>query len=201
MSQAVESLAAVHGLPGQQAQDEKIVSSLLSALGSMNVPTAATGIAGSLAAEIETDAWLQTVDGLVSSLVSDLRNPAINTQIASIVDKLLGFMMQAITEAPELFYGSDNRPTPASSHTSTNTRTSTSAKPGTSASTPTSKSLSPRSTATSSANSQSSEEIDESDSSSHESSSKTNAAQSIKPLFGYMSLGTAAGVAVVASFF
>ncbi|KAJ2549615.1 hypothetical protein GGH95_006214, partial [Coemansia sp. RSA 1836] len=101
MSQAVGSLIAVYGLPGQQAQDEKIVSSLLSALSSMNVPTAATGIAGSLASEIQADGMPTKLASLISSAVSDLKNPAINTQIASIVDKLLGLLIQARIEAPE----------------------------------------------------------------------------------------------------
>ncbi|KAJ2740917.1 hypothetical protein GGI20_005534 [Coemansia sp. BCRC 34301] len=128
-------------------------------------------------------------------MVSELKNPAVNTQIASIVDKLLGFLIQARIEAPELFYDGSATPTPTNSKTSSKTDTAVN--------TPTSKSSSSSPSVSSKASSQSSEESNDSDSdseSSDSSSSKTNAAQAIKPFIGLVSIGAAAG-AVVASFF
>ncbi|KAJ2885428.1 hypothetical protein H4R27_001397 [Coemansia aciculifera] len=205
LSQAAQSLISGYKLPGQQAQDEKIVSSLLAALSSQNVPSQATSIAGSVISVLEGEGGSSSdkLNSLVSSVVSELKNPAVNTQIASIVDKLVGLLAQARVVAPEMFEDSPSGPTPTSTRSSTsakNTSTSTkTTRTDTTASSPTSKSSSssPSSLSVTSKDSQSSESTSES--SSESTSSKTNAAQSMKPLFGYLSMGVAAGV--VASFF
>ncbi|KAJ2897096.1 hypothetical protein IWW38_001829 [Coemansia aciculifera] len=197
ISQAVDSLVAANGLPSQQAVDGNIYSSLLLALNSQNVPTAATGIAGSIVSQLLDDPPPAKVTSLVSSIVSEIKNPAINTQIASIVDELVGFLIQLRVEAPEMFDDS-----PETTATSTSTLSNT----GTTVTTPTSTNSSTKSSATSSVTSKPLNDSTTSDSdsdsnvSSHESSSKTNAAQATKQLLGIMSVGVAAG-AVVASFF
>ncbi|KAJ2259921.1 hypothetical protein GGI01_003329 [Coemansia sp. RSA 376] len=205
LSQAAQSLISGYKLPGQQAQDEKIVSSLLSALSSQNVPSQATSIAGSVISVLEGDGDSSSdkLNSLVSSVVLELRNPAVNTQIASIVDKLVGLLEQARIVAPEMFADSPSEPTPTSTRASTSSKnTSTkSTRTDTSASSPTSKSSSsPLSSNGTSKDSQASPSSESSSESTSEStSSKTNGAQSMKPLFGYLSMGVAAGV--VASFF
>ncbi|KAJ2481585.1 hypothetical protein EV174_003439, partial [Coemansia sp. RSA 2320] len=86
---AVQSLLDVYQLPNQQAQDEAIMSSLMAALGSNNVPTAAAAIASAAISNLH-DGVPTEVAGLVSSVISDMKNPAVNTQIASVIDKLIG---------------------------------------------------------------------------------------------------------------
>ncbi|KAJ2753002.1 hypothetical protein GGI19_003434, partial [Coemansia pectinata] len=170
-----------------------------------NVPSQATSIAGSVISVLEGEGGSSSdkLNSLVSSVVSELKNPAVNTQIASIVDKLVGLLAQARVVAPEMFEDSPSEPTPTSTRSSTsakNTSTSTkTTRTDTTASSPTSKrsSSSPSSSNVTSKDSQSSESTSES--SSESTSSKTNAAQSMKPLFGYLSMGVVAGV--VASFF
>ncbi|KAJ2259920.1 hypothetical protein GGI01_003328 [Coemansia sp. RSA 376] len=184
---AAQLLEAGYGLPNQQVQDEKIVSSLLSALSSQNEPSQATANAGVIPPLLALVGIPIKEDSVIASAMSELKNPAVKTQIADIVEEMIELVAYMDTKSPKS--GSvTNGPTPTSSSTKThpifentlNLRSS---------------STSPRSSATSTTDQSS----DESSSSYESSSSKTNAAQSMKPLLGYLSMGMAAGV--VASFF
>ncbi|KAJ2686421.1 hypothetical protein IWW39_003644 [Coemansia spiralis] len=197
ISQAVEQLEAGLGRPDQKANDERIVSSLLAALGSQNVPTIATGIAGSLLSGFEEGEVGDGMEDLVSSMVAELKNPEVNTQVASIVRELLELMSQVITRSTRIVYDIPVGPTP----TGTGTSSAASTRSDTATSSPASKSevSSLSSSAKSKDSHSSSEDEDSSEESSSEESSKNNAAHSMVPLFGYLSMGVAAGV--VASFF
>ncbi|KAJ2686420.1 hypothetical protein IWW39_003643 [Coemansia spiralis] len=206
VSQAAQLLLSNYKQPGQEAQDEKIVSSLLAALSSQNVPSQATSIAESIASVLENGRWPAKLGELVSFVVNELRRPSVNTQIDKIVKQLIGFIILARTQAPEIFEDLPAGPTPT--HTSTGTSTNPSSPTGTRTDTatsgPASKSESSPSSSAKSKDSQSSSEESESEESSEDESlssesSKSNAAHSMSPLFGCLSMGLAAGA--VASFF
>ncbi|KAJ1925841.1 hypothetical protein GGI09_001426 [Coemansia sp. S100] len=185
---AAQLLESGYGLPNQQVQDEKIVSSLLSALSSQNEPSRATANAGVIPPLLALAGIPIEEDSVMASVMSELKNPAVKTQIADIVEEMIEFVAYMDTKSLHMFGSRTNGPTPTSSSTKThpifentlNLRSS---------------STSPRSSATSTTDQSS----DESSSSYESSSSKTNAAQSMKSLLGYLSMGMAAGV--VASFF
>ncbi|KAJ2064910.1 hypothetical protein GGI17_000717 [Coemansia sp. S146] len=198
---AAQLLEAGYRLPGQQAQDEKIVSSLLVALSSQNIPTLATAIAGSIAPVLGLIGIPTKLDDYVSSVVSELRNPAFNSQIADIVEHLIELSIKWRAQAPEVYDPRPSGPTSTSTSTETSARTKThpmlentinlrSPKPS---------STSARSSATSPTNQSSSSYESSSFSTESLSSSKSSAAQSMRPMFEYLSMGVAAGV--VASFF
>ncbi|KAJ2000725.1 hypothetical protein GGI04_004038 [Coemansia thaxteri] len=102
---AVESLRANNHLPNQQALDESILSSLLVTISSQNVPHRAAVFATRMMSMVEvgadiSSATLTGYDSLAASYISDLKNPAVSTQFASIVDKYLGFIEQKQTVIP-----------------------------------------------------------------------------------------------------
>ncbi|KAJ2810725.1 hypothetical protein GGI24_006960, partial [Coemansia furcata] len=130
LSQAAQSLISNYQLSGKDAQNQEIVSSLFAVLNSQNVAAQATSIAGSIVTVLEGDGPAGKLESLISSAVADLRNPAVNTQIANIVDRLIGLLEQAHSVAPEMF---DDGPTagPTPTPSSTGTRTSPNAQPST----------------------------------------------------------------------
>ncbi|KAJ2490375.1 hypothetical protein IWW37_003192 [Coemansia sp. RSA 2050] len=205
ISQAAQSLISNYRLPGKEAQDKEIVSSLLAALNSQNVPTEAASIAEVIASILGAEDAPGKLASLMASMAAELKNPEVNTQIASIVDKLVSMLAQARIEAPELFEDNPVGPTAtstwASASTSTGSKASTST--GASSGSPTSKSSAPSSTSgpatdSHSSSEESSESPGSSESPESSESSKSNGAHPINSLFGYLSIGVAG---VVASFF
>ncbi|KAJ1814659.1 hypothetical protein LPJ60_005972 [Coemansia sp. RSA 2675] len=205
ISQAAQSLISNYKLPGKEAQNKEIVSSLFAALNSQNVPAEATSIAGAIASILGADDAPEKLASLMASMVGELKNPEVNTNIGSIVDKLVGMLVQARIVAPEMFEDNPVGPTStdASSSPSTKASTGVSTSGPTPKSSVTSNTSSPvsKSSVTSSASSkekdsQSSDEESEESSESSE-SSKSNGAHPIKPLVGVLSIGAM----VAASFF
>ncbi|KAJ2490374.1 hypothetical protein IWW37_003191 [Coemansia sp. RSA 2050] len=197
---AVELLEAGYGRPDQQANDKKIVSSLLIALGRQNVPTLATGIAESLVSGFEEGEVAGGMEDLVSSIVAELKDPEVNTQITSIVKEMIELMIQVGARSTRIVYDIPVGPTTAITHTSISSAAST--RTDTATSSPISKSelsSSPSSSTMSKESQLSSLEESFSEESSSEEESKTNAAQMMGPFFGYLSMGVVAGV--IASFF
>ncbi|KAJ2837932.1 hypothetical protein FBU31_001039 [Coemansia sp. 'formosensis'] len=140
MSQAVQLLEAGYGLPGQQAHDEKIFSSLLMALSSQNVPSQATSIAGSLVSVLENNNTPQRLAALASSMVAELKNPSVNTQLASIVDELVTFVIQVHAEATRHADDTPVGPTPTTTSAPTSTSADATLKNSVSSDSPLSKS-------------------------------------------------------------